>query len=333
MQGVFTKFLQLWIPNKTDKGTVVTDVFEPNFTKLDQNAESTNKTLTELESNKLDKGTYTKTASDLDNSKYDKTGGKLTGTVILDTPAGANFSRVDFKTAGVDKGYVGRIEDVTKGYIGLHNYITDKYMRTFDDGTTEIGANNLNTPTKEVIMAINEELTFITNNAGRKIGDLFYIQNVGTKNSGEYYFDRNTYGLYRCVNTTATTNNDSNFINDSNYVLSLVSRDAQAKINALSTSVLLYSNPLTGAGTSPIPVIQNYNLSQLTVIISSSSSTVTHNRFSVLFSPSTRFDWADNQHALGAIAISVINGNLTVGGAGAGYVKIENVYGIGYKGA
>lgn len=65
MQGVFTKFLQLWIPNKTDKGTVVTDVFEPNFTKLDQNAESVNKTLDNLSNNKLDKGTYPGNASDL----------------------------------------------------------------------------------------------------------------------------------------------------------------------------------------------------------------------------------------------------------------------------
>ena len=65
MQGVFTKFLQLWIPNKTDKGSVVTDVFEPNFTKLDQNAETTNQTLTNLNNNKLDKGTYPGNASDL----------------------------------------------------------------------------------------------------------------------------------------------------------------------------------------------------------------------------------------------------------------------------
>lgn len=65
MQGVFTKFLQLWIPNKTDKGSVVTDVFEPNFTKLDQNAEATNRTLTNLSNNKLDKGTYSGKASDL----------------------------------------------------------------------------------------------------------------------------------------------------------------------------------------------------------------------------------------------------------------------------
>ena len=65
MQGVFTKFLQLWIPNKTDKGSVVTDVFEPNFTKLDQNAETTNETLIDLGNNKLDKGTYSGKASDL----------------------------------------------------------------------------------------------------------------------------------------------------------------------------------------------------------------------------------------------------------------------------
>lgn len=76
MQGVFTKFLQLWIPNKTDKGSVVTDVFEPNFTKLDQNAETTNQTLTNLSNNKLDKGTYSgdagKLKEDIDEkmSKY-----------------------------------------------------------------------------------------------------------------------------------------------------------------------------------------------------------------------------------------------------------------------
>lgn len=65
MQGVFTKILNLWIPNKTDKGTVVTDVFEPNFTKLDQYAETTNRSLEDLKNNKLDKGTYPGNASNL----------------------------------------------------------------------------------------------------------------------------------------------------------------------------------------------------------------------------------------------------------------------------
>lgn len=67
MQGIFTKVLSLWIPNKTDKGTVVTDVFEPNFTKLDQYAEATNQTLENLKNNKLEKGTYNGKASDLND--------------------------------------------------------------------------------------------------------------------------------------------------------------------------------------------------------------------------------------------------------------------------
>lgn len=52
----FTKFLNLFIPGKTDKGSVVTDVFEPNFAKIDDNAESTDLELKRLEKDKLDKG-------------------------------------------------------------------------------------------------------------------------------------------------------------------------------------------------------------------------------------------------------------------------------------
>lgn len=52
----FTKFLNLFIPGKTDKGSVVTDVFEPNFSKIDDNAESTDLELKRLEKDKLDKG-------------------------------------------------------------------------------------------------------------------------------------------------------------------------------------------------------------------------------------------------------------------------------------
>lgn len=280
---------------------------------------------------KLDKGTYTKKASDLDDEKYDKTGGTLTGTVILDTLAGSNSSRTEFRTAGENKGYVGRIENVIKKYIGLHNYITDKYMRLFDDGTAEIGANNLNTLSKEVIAAINELLVFITNNAGRKIGDLFYIQNVGTKIIGQYYFDRNTYGLYKCLNTTTSVNNDSNFIDDSNFTLALLARDNQSKITNLNKTDYLYSGSFSGSGTFAITNILKYNLIQLTIVISTSDTITTHAQYSVCFTPTTKFDWGDNQHTLGAIAISVTAGTLYISGAGAQYVKIKEIYGIGKK--
>lgn len=280
---------------------------------------------------KLDKGLYEGTAEKLDNDKYNKSGGKLTGTVNIDTPAGTNSSRIDFKTGGVQKGYVGRIENVTKGYIGLHNYIIDKYMRIFDDGTAEIGAGNLNTPTKEVITAINEEFTFITNNSGRKIGDLFYIQNVGTKIIGQYYFDRNTYGLYKCLNTTTSVNNDSNFVDDSNFAIALLARDNQSKVTNLNKTDYLYSGPFSGAGTFTITNILKYNLIQLTIIVSTSDTITTHEQYSVCFTPTTKFDWGRNQHVLGAIAISVTAGMIYISGAGAQYVKIKEIYGIGKK--
>ena len=53
----FTKFLNLFIPGKTDKGSVVTDVFEPNFSKIDDNAESTDLELKRLEKDKNKEGT------------------------------------------------------------------------------------------------------------------------------------------------------------------------------------------------------------------------------------------------------------------------------------
>ena len=55
MASRLTKFLKLFIPDLYDKGTVVTDVFDPNFTKLDQNAEAVDASLKKLGNDKLDK--------------------------------------------------------------------------------------------------------------------------------------------------------------------------------------------------------------------------------------------------------------------------------------
>ena len=51
-----TPHLGLNIPEKTDKGKVVTEVFDPNFTKIDQFAER-------VDTNKLDKGVGLKAAN------------------------------------------------------------------------------------------------------------------------------------------------------------------------------------------------------------------------------------------------------------------------------
>ena len=113
MQGVFTKFLQLWIPNKTDKGSVVTDVFEPNFTKLDQNAETTNETLTDLGNNKLDKGTYSGKASDL-KTGIDGNTEKILGSL------GKNYG--NFPLSSATKNNVYYLPSNNKFYICIADY-------------------------------------------------------------------------------------------------------------------------------------------------------------------------------------------------------------------
>ena len=151
MQGVFTKFLQLWIPNKTDKGTVVTDVFEPNFTKLDQNAESVNKTLDNLSNNKLDKGTYLGNATTLKadiDKKVSKSGDTMTGALTISSPTYPEvaFNNTEIAAIGYDI-YDKAAYLRAKGGTGL---------RIYEDNTATLKANNLNTNNKEVVAAINE---------------------------------------------------------------------------------------------------------------------------------------------------------------------------------
>lgn len=62
--GILTNFLKLLKPEPNDFVDVVKHISE-NYDKLDENAKSNNETLTNLSENKLDKGTYTGDASDL----------------------------------------------------------------------------------------------------------------------------------------------------------------------------------------------------------------------------------------------------------------------------
>ena len=217
MQGVFTKILNLWIPNKTDKGTVVTDVFEPNFTKLDQYAETTNQTLTNLNNNKLDKGTYSGDAGTLKaeiDKKYDKTGGKLTGTVEIVGASNNNVARVDFVDENGGLGYIGAINSPTGGqkHIGLYDSKNNASVRLYADGTTAITGNNLTTENKEVIRAINETYNLEKGIVGA--ATINYIQTPGNKIYNQIYFDNNVYPPtpYVCVIPNTDITPTSNFI-------------------------------------------------------------------------------------------------------------------------
>lgn len=60
MASKLTKFLSLFIPDIYAKGTVVSDVFEPNFEKIDQFAETIDIAIKSQDKNKLDKITFLK---------------------------------------------------------------------------------------------------------------------------------------------------------------------------------------------------------------------------------------------------------------------------------
>lgn len=95
--GILTNFLKLLKPEPNDFVDVVKHISE-NYDKLDQNAETTNKTLTDLGNNKLDKGTYPGKADDLNEEilkklnisdswriRYKEIGNTTTITNILDS--------------------------------------------------------------------------------------------------------------------------------------------------------------------------------------------------------------------------------------------------------
>lgn len=266
MQGVFTKFLQLWIPNKTDKGSVVTDVFEPNFTKLDQNAETTNQTLTNLNNSKLDKGTYTGDAGTLNEkidivskSKINNTGDNMVGflNMITTQDTTSNPGTIIFKN-DLSEGNNAGIE--LDGYyknpaIKISNFVGNNYLRLNPDGTTYLTGNNLKTVNKEIFNGVNEIYEKIIGNSGLKFDEsTIHIQTPGNKYKDIYYLDQNNKKMYRCIESTATTINSADyFAEETNNIL--------AKIEKWTTG---------GAGWGAI-AIRNYNTVTINIDISSVS--------------------------------------------------------------
>lgn len=169
MQGVFTKILNLWIPNKTDKGTVVTDVFEPNFTKLDQYAETTNRSLEDLKNNKLDKGTYSGNAVDL-KDEIDKV---ASTTQLGRIKVGTNL-RIDengFLHGNPAVDISGKLD---KGDVPV-KYDTAEKIGIELDKKQNIEDNELITNAKTIVGAINENYEKFKNFCPVPIGWLAYI--------------------------------------------------------------------------------------------------------------------------------------------------------------
>ncbi|WP_308009312.1 hypothetical protein [uncultured Fusobacterium sp.] len=243
--GILTNFLKLLKPEPNDFVDVTKHISE-NYDKLDKAAETNNQALTNLNNNKLDKGTYNGKADDLDKAKLDKgtypgtasdikteidgkvskAGDDVTGNLTMSGQAPIEINTTYFSGAwrrGIQYLRSGQVIG-NIGAFGTGSGLEYLFLSSGNDeimvknGDSIIKSNRLQSINKEAIAAINETYSKLSGNAGLEFdSNLMYIQDIGTKQAGKYYFDKNTLGLFRCKTTTNTTVNDTNFVNESNY--------------------------------------------------------------------------------------------------------------------
>lgn len=151
--GILTNFLKLLKPEPNDFVDVAKHISE-NYDKLDENAKSNNKTLTNLSNNKLDKGTYPGNASDLNteiDGKVSKSGDTITGTLNINMEG---KDKVVLKSKGTTDGVVGSDTD---GVI-VENSKSGKSIRLDNDGVGIYPSTSLKTEAKDLSGAVNELL-------------------------------------------------------------------------------------------------------------------------------------------------------------------------------
>lgn len=186
-------------------------------------------------SDKLKKGTYLGKASDLDNDKYDKTGGILSGAVTINTEINSNKSHISFRNNNVERGFIGNVETTDSKSFHIKNTIAGDGIILYDNGTAYFKMNNLTTPTREVGAAINYLNTENTTNKGNitnlqnNLNNLTTTVNnikgrwktfTGSSTSGTFVDDGWLFGFVtvrfkdeRGVNTTVpVTNTSENFM-------------------------------------------------------------------------------------------------------------------------
>jgi microcystin-dependent protein len=156
------------IDKKASKTTLGRIIVGDNLT-VDSNGRMSGNPAVDI-SGKLDKGTYSGNAGDLKaeiDGKFSKSGGGLSGSISIrnDTNPVVNFDTA----TGSYQGFVGRQPDS----IILYNNISKKYISLGDDGSGVFHATNLNTTSKEVIGAINENYEKFKNFCPFPVNSLF----------------------------------------------------------------------------------------------------------------------------------------------------------------
>lgn len=261
--GILTNFLKLLKPEPNDFVDVAKHISE-NYDKLDENAKSNDETLTNLNNNKLDKGTYPGNAGTLNEkidivskSKLNNTGDNMMGFLNLTTTKDtANNPGAIFFKNDLSEGNNGGIE--LEGYykdpaIRMSNFKGSNYLKLNPSGSTVLTGNNLETVSREIFGGANEIYEKLIGNSGLKFDEsTIYIQTPGNKYVDTYYLDQNNKKMYRCIQSTAATINSADyFAEETNNIL--------AKIEKWTTG---------GAGWGAI-AIRNYNIVTINISISS----------------------------------------------------------------
>lgn len=235
--GILTNFLKLLKPEPNDFVDVAKHISE-NYDKLDENAKSNNKTLTNLSNNKLDKGTYPGNASDLNteiDGKVSKFGDTMTGGlnilnsstesdgVVISNAGGIACTRatsnpnINFKNNNV-RGYVGALLD--EDCMAFHSQTSGNFFRLYNNGISELysGATIIDSHsgngyfklrnTKNVGLNWRTSARIVFENDGKE--SIF----TGLGNQGLYVFHTpvNSYPNFRMVNGTTGETFDVNIV-------------------------------------------------------------------------------------------------------------------------
>ena len=176
---------------------------------------------------------------------------------------------------------------------------------------------------KEINKDISENKSLILGNTGTTA--IKYIQNQGSKTSGEIYWDKDVNPIvpYYCLADTESNVVTSDFV--------MVSNKALIKKNQRDENISLLKSNIKGTGTTYIPEFPNFRYGFITWSISTSPSSITHDHYTAFFDTRLGYVWNTQQHILGAIRVGVSGNSLSITGVGGQYVTIISVYGIGLK--
>lgn len=213
--GILTNFLKLLKPEPNDFVDVAKHISE-NYDKLDENAKSNNETLTDLDNNKLDKGTYPGDAGTLKteiDGKVSKDGDTVSGNLKMTGTAPIEIDVSSFTgswSRGInyvkDKAIIGTI-----GALGNNTGLTHLYMSHGTgepeikvlDGDVVILSTRLNTSAKELVGSVNElnnkkmEGSMLATILGTTYEG--YVQTPGLKRKGKVYSSTTSNSFFMCT--------------------------------------------------------------------------------------------------------------------------------------